>query len=90
MKESDLLNLSKRLTEDFSWPSVYMFKIIFPIDNRTYALVRRLFGDEARFFEKTSSGGKFISVTVKEMMLSADEVIARYRQLLSIEKVMLL
>ena len=67
-----------------------MFKLIFPADNRIYALVRGVFPDEARFFEKQSSKGSYISVTVKELMLSAEEVIARYRLISQIDGVIML
>ena len=72
------------------WPAVYMFKMIFPASNRIYALVRREFPDEARFFEKQSSKGNYISFTVKELMLDADEVLARYHKVAEIEGVIML
>jgi len=89
MDENALTRLRIRLEKE-SWPTVYMFKLIFPASNHTYALVRRLFPDEARFFYRHSSHGKYISVTVKEMMLSSDEVIERYKKLSEIEGIILL
>ena len=91
-KERDdlLLRLREQLIKEQSWPAVYMFKLIFPADNRTYAMVRGLFPDEARFFDKHSSKGNYISVTVKELMLSADEVVERYRKGTEIEGVIML
>lgn len=89
MKEADINNLLKLLEKE-QWPSVYMFKVIFPADLRTFAMVRGAFPEEARFFEKASSGGKYISVTVKELMLNAEEVIIRYQKLSRIEGVMIL
>lgn len=88
--EKNLESLRKILLKDFSWPSVYMFKLIIPSDNRTLALVRQLFPDEARVFLRDSNSGKYIIVTVKELMISVDEVIDRYRQALAIEGVIML
>ena len=79
--------LRQQLNTHCTWPSVYMFKFIIPADNRSYALLRGLFPDEARFFDKHSSGGKYVSITVKEMMLSTDEVIERYKKASAIEGV---
>jgi uncharacterized protein len=88
-KEKGLEQLKVQL-DKMEWPSVYMFKFIFTADNRTYALVRRLFTDESRFFDKPSAKGKYVSVTVKELMLSSEEVVERYRKALDIEGVMAL
>lgn len=86
--EEFLKRLEESLERQDSWPAVYMFKFIIPDSNRSYALLRTIFGDEARLFTKHSSGGKYISVTVKEMMLSPAEVVERYRQASVIEGIM--
>jgi uncharacterized protein len=83
-------NLHARLKANTSWPSVYMFKFILPNDNRKMALLRQIFEQDSRFFEKTSNKGNYISVTVKIVMLNPDEVISRYRQVAEIEGVMML
>lgn len=83
--EEFFTRLQAQLSTHGSWPSVYMFKFILPDSNRDYALLRSLFGEESRIFTRHSSGGKYISVTVKEMMLSADEVVERYRKASKIE-----
>lgn len=88
--KKNLDSLKEILRKDFSWPSVYMFKLIIPADHRTFALVRRLFPDEARVFLRNSESGKYIIITVKELMLSADEVIERYRKVLEIDGVIML
>jgi uncharacterized protein len=87
--EQGLEQLKIQLTK-MDWPSVYMFKFIFKSSNRTYALVHQLFTDEFRFSDKPSAKGKYTSVTVKELMISADEVIERYRKALEIEGVIAL
>jgi|WetSurMetagenome_2_1015567.scaffolds.fasta_scaffold328410_2 uncharacterized protein len=88
--EESLERLQAMLAKDFSWPSVYMFKLIIPAENRTFALVQKLFPDEARFFTRNSKSGKYIIITVKELMLSPEEVISRYRNVLEIEGVIIL
>jgi uncharacterized protein len=89
LKDKALSSFRAQLEQE-PWPAVYMFKMIFPANNRTYAMVKGAFPDEARFFEKQSSKGKYISVTVKELMLDADEVIARYQKVSDIEGVIML
>jgi len=83
-------NLHHRLKETTSWPTVYMFKFILPNDNRKMALMRQIFEQDSRFFEKSSNKGNYISVTVKIVMLNPDEVISRYRQAAEIEGVIML
>jgi uncharacterized protein len=83
-------NLHERLRANTSWPTVYMFKFILPNDNRKMALLRQIFEQDSRFFEKSSSKGNYISVTVKIVMLNPDEVISSYRQVAEIEGVIML
>jgi uncharacterized protein len=78
--------LREQLTANFSWPSVYMFKFIAPADHRTYALLHDLF-PSSEITNRHSSGGKYMSITIKELMLSADEVIDRYQKASAIDGV---
>jgi len=81
-------NLFDKLSEDKNWPQVYMFKFIIPAENKKIALVESRFSDEAVIQQKESSGGKYISITVKEVMLSAEAVIDKYKEISKIEGVM--
>jgi hypothetical protein len=90
INEEFLRLLEQRLTRRGNWPAVYMFKFIIADSNRDYAMLRSLFGDEARIFTRHSSGGKYISVTVKEMMLSPAEIVERYRKASVIEGIIAL
>ncbi|MHC1775074.1 MAG: DUF493 family protein [Lentimicrobium sp.] len=82
--------LEKQLELNTTWPAVYMFKFIIPESNQGYALLRSLFGEESRLFTRHSSGGKYISVTVKEMMISPAEITERYRKASEIEGIIAL
>jgi hypothetical protein len=88
--EIALERLKELLEKEPSWPAVYLFKLIIPADHRAFALVRALFPDEARFFQRNSESGKYIIISVKELMLNPDEVIDRYRKALRIEGVIML
>ena len=79
--------LREQLNSQHSWPSVYMFKFIAPADNRIFAMLNDIFPTPAEVTNRHSAGGKYMSVTVKEMMLSADEVIERYEKASAIEGV---
>ena len=46
-----------------------MFKFIIPASNKSIALIESKFSDEAVISEKQSANGKYISITVKEVML---------------------
>lgn len=54
------------------------------------ALLRKVFEQDSRFFEKSSSKGNYISVTVKIVMMSPEEVIARYKLVAGIEGIIML
>ena len=70
--------LRDQLDQVHEWPSVYMFKMIFEPDQERLDAVLALFPAEAEILRKYSSAGKYLSITVKEVMMNADEVVQRY------------
>lgn len=84
-REAFYKELKVKLESQHSFPTVYMFKFIVPNDNHKLALVEALFGPESQVGIRKSKTGKFISVTGKEVMTSADSVIDRYKKAEQIE-----
>jgi putative lipoic acid-binding regulatory protein len=82
--------LRERLDQVHEWPSVYMFKFIFEPENTRLEAVLALFPKESEILRKYSTAGKYLSITVKEVMLSADEVVQRYDQASEIDGVIVL
>lgn len=62
------------------WPSVYFFKFIVPNTPHLLAQTSALFDETAEIQFHESSSGKFISVSVKEMMLDVDSIISIYEK----------
>lgn len=77
--------LAEKLEQDTDWPKVYMFKFIIPNDNQKLALTEAVFGSEAQVSINKSRTGKYLSITSKEMMMNAKEVIERYEKANKIE-----
>jgi len=90
MSESKFEELRKKLNETQSYPAVYMFKFIMDADNRKIALVETMFSENAEIYTKESDKGKYISITVKEVMMSTEEIIGIYEKAAEIKGVMLL
>lgn len=89
--EDFLKRLEAQLASQGNWPQVYMFKFIIPDNNRNYAILRSIFGDdESKFSVRQSSKGKYISITVREMMMDPAEIIDRYRRASIIEEIIAL
>ena len=82
--------LEAKLGIEKDWPKVYLFKFIIPNDNQLLAQVESLFGPEAQVTLNQSRTGKYISVSAREMMISAKEVIERYENASKIEGVIAL
>ena len=78
-------NLRKELNRDNDWPKVYMFKFIIPSDNDKLAFVQSKFSKVSVISTKESTNGKYTSITVKETMMSADEIIGKYREMENVE-----
>lgn len=90
INEEFLTRLETQLTKQDIWPGVYMFKFIIPDNNRNFAMLRSLFGDESKVTTRHSSKGNYMAVTVKEMMLHPSEIIERYRKAAVIEGIIAL
>ena len=81
--------LRKKLEENItSFPYIYMFKFIIKSDNKTMALVEVIFDEDADIIQKQSTKGNYISITVKQVVLSVDEIISIYEKAATIEGVM--
>ncbi len=81
--------LRKKLEESItSFPYIYMFKFIIKSDNKTMALVEVIFDNDADIIQKQSTKGNYISITVKQVVMSIDEIISIYEKAAEIEGVM--
>lgn len=83
----DKESFKTRLEETHIFPSLYMFKFIVPKEQINE--VESLF-PKNEFTEKSSSGGKYISITAKVMVSSADQIIEIYESAQKIEGIIAL
>jgi putative lipoic acid-binding regulatory protein len=83
--------LQKKLEETItSFPYVYLFKFIIKADNKSMALVEVMFDSDAEIIQKQSSKGNYISITIKQVVLSVEEIIIVYKKASEIEGVITL
>ena len=74
--KQDFEGLRNKLDE-ISFPSLYLFKFIVKSDVKKIAQIEALFNsDNAQIRLKESSKGAFVSISVKEIMLSSDETVS--------------
>lgn len=90
LSEEGKVRLKDSLDKVHEWPSVYMFKFILEPDETRLAQVLALFPPESEVIRRYSAGGKYLAITVKEVMINADDVIARYERAAGIQGVMTL
>lgn len=82
--------MRKALDQVHQWPSVYMFKFILEPGQDKLDALMALFPPEAEVLRKYSKGGKYVSLTVREVMMNADEVVQRYDRTSKIDGVIAL
>ncbi|MEZ4740161.1 MAG: DUF493 family protein [Flavobacteriales bacterium] len=70
--------LRQSLDKVHAWPAVYMYKFILEPDQDRLDALLALFPKESEVLRKYSAGGKYVSLTVKEVMMNADDVVERY------------
>ena len=87
-REEQFTKLRETLIKEGNWPKLYMFKFIIPAENKQIALVESKFSDEAVITQKQSVNGNYISITIKEVMLDADSIISKYKEMDGIEGLM--
>ncbi len=80
--------LKKKLKEDTSFPTKYLFKFIVPANEEKINQVENLFNHKGAVITKNSSRtGKFTSVSIHVVMKKADDIIKIYRQAEEIEDI---
>jgi len=83
------LSLRKQLEEE-EWPNVYLFKFIVPNTSENLALTTSLFNETSEITFHESKTGKFVSISVKEMMLDVNSIIEIYTEATKIKGLMAL
>jgi putative lipoic acid-binding regulatory protein len=74
--------------ENEEYPLLYFFKFIIPNDELKLAKLKDKFNSEdAEITTKNSKTGKYISLSIKEVMLSSDQIIETYKSVGEIEGV---
>ncbi|WP_029902514.1 DUF493 family protein [Prevotella sp. 10(H)] len=85
------LNFKEKLQEIHTFPSDYIFKFILSSEEKNIAKLYSIFDNaNASFSLKDSRNGKYTSVTIKTPVNDADDVVIYYRQVSSINGVMML
>ena len=90
MTDQEFDRFKEKLLETMTFPSLYMFKLIVPSENRTIALVENLFGEDADIHTLQSGQGKYTSITAKQVVIHVDDVIEVYKKANNIKGVIFL
>lgn len=77
--------LRKHLDKVHTWPTVFKFKFVIPSDPEKITQLHEIFGESAEYHERLSRKGNYTSVTIREMMLNADQIFERYKAASKIE-----
>ena len=90
MEQARLDKLKASLDEVHGWPSVYMFKFVITTEIQKEKQLLKIFTEDIEVSKRLSKNGKYTSLTIKEVLFSADDVIARYKAAYQIEGVIAL
>lgn len=77
---SDTFAKLKEQLELQEWPGVFLFKFIIPNEPEPLAKTTALFDETSDIQLHTSKNGKYVSISVKEMMLDVKSIIDKYEQ----------
>ncbi|MFZ4862069.1 DUF493 family protein [Sphingobacterium sp. Mn56C] len=81
----------EKLVEVEQFPTLYTFKFIVPASLENNAEIEKIFvHPSTKIAVKDSKTGKYNSLTVETYVATADEVIAYYKQVAKIDKVIML
>lgn len=72
--------LKQRLQETSDWPSEYIFKFIVPSEQTKIDKISEIFNNTGAIIKtKTSSKGKYTSVSIRLNMDSPEQVVQKYK-----------
>jgi len=71
--------------ELLEWPDVYLFKFIVPNQPEQIAQATALFDQSSDIVMHPSSTGKYMSISVRELMLNVDSILEKYKKASLIE-----
>ncbi|NJN25682.1 MAG: DUF493 domain-containing protein [Cyclobacteriaceae bacterium] len=77
----------EKLDKEHQWPDQYMFKFVIPVA-KSQELTDLFEGETLE--KKHSKAGNYVSITMKKLMNSSDDVIAVYQQANKIEGLIML
>lgn len=77
--------LHQKLSDTIEFPDFYLFKFIIPDQAEQVAAMERLFEPTSHITRRNSKNGKYISLTAKHWVTSADEIIGIYKTASKIE-----
>lgn len=79
--ESFYENLRKQLGDTSLWPTEYLYKFIVPAENEKIAEIEAIFDDLGAVINtKTSSKGKYVSLSINVRLKNPEAVIAKYKE----------
>lgn len=87
---SDTLDKLKVQLELQEWPNVYLFKFIMPNDSQIVARITAMFDDGADLTYNKSKTGKYVSISVKELMMDVKSIMSKYTEISKIKGVIAL
>lgn len=82
------IKLRAQLAELHKFPDVYLFKFIVPNEPGKKEEVLEFFSEKADVSTKKSRNGKYMAISIKEVMISVDAVMQRYHDLKSVKGLM--
>ncbi len=88
MDDAAIASFKEKLENLYTYPASYTFKFIVPMDKKME--VKSIFKSKGVITEKESRNGKFVSVSVKMMAGSSEEIINYYLKAHTIEGIIAL
>lgn len=85
-------DLKNKIEASQKFPSVYMFKFILSSDNQKIAQIEALFDntDNPDISIRPSSRGRYVSITIKQMVQNVEYIINIYKQVAKIPGVIMM
>jgi putative lipoic acid-binding regulatory protein len=75
--EKEIASFKEKLEAVSEWPSLYMFKFIVPAEQQSE--IKDIF-ENHEVVVKPSSKGKYVSLTIKMLANSAEQIIEKYME----------
>ncbi len=87
MNPQNTTKFENLLKEQMTFPTIYLYKFIVLENSEAKEKLLKLFNEQAEISTNLSSGGKYVSISIKQKVENSEQILEKYKAVSEIEGV---